>query len=115
MNAWVRQADAKGKAKFGYMTLVNVGSADVTLIQAESEAFAKIEVYEMAKINGLMKMREAPNVVIPAQGKIRFEPGGKHLMLMGPQAHFTTGHTVDITLTFRFGGKQSVSVKVADK
>ena len=115
MNAWVREADPKAKANAGYMTLVNVGTEDVTLARLEGEAFNNIEVHEMAKVDGLMKMRKATDVVVPANGQVHFEPGGKHLMLMGPREYFTTGQTVDMTLTFKSGRKQTVSVKVADR
>ncbi|MGI9283810.1 MAG: copper chaperone PCu(A)C, partial [Pseudomonadales bacterium] len=41
------------------------------------------------------------------------EPGGKHLMLMGPLQHLTRGQKVDMSLIFKSGKKQTVSVKVA--
>jgi copper(I)-binding protein/cytochrome oxidase Cu insertion factor (SCO1/SenC/PrrC family) len=113
MNAWVREAHAKAKVNAGYMTLVNVGSEDVTLVKVESDAFSNIEVHEMATVDGLMEMREVTDLAIPAKGQIQFEPGGLHLMLMGPKEHLTTGQQVDMTLTFSSGKKQTVSVKVA--
>ncbi len=113
MNAWVREAHAKAKVNAGYMTLVNVGSEDVTLVKVESAAYENIEVHEMATVDGMMEMREVTDLVIPAKGQIQFEPGGMHLMLMGPKDHLSTGQQVDMTLTFSSGKKQTVSVKVA--
>jgi copper(I)-binding protein len=113
MNAWVREAHAKAKVNAGYMTLVNVGSEDVTLVKVESEAFENIEVHEMATVDGLMEMRHVADLAIPAKSQIQFEPGGMHLMLMGPKEHLTTGQQIDMTLTFGSGKKQTVSVKVA--
>ncbi len=63
----------------GYMTLVNVGSSEVTLVKVESEAFEKEEVHEMAVVDGLMRMRELTDLVIPANGQVQFQPGGMHL------------------------------------
>jgi len=113
MNAWVREAHAGAKMNAGYMTLVNVGSEEVSLVKVESEAFESIEVHEMVRVDGFMKMREVTDMVVPAQGQILFEPGGKHLMMMGPREHLATGQKVDMTLTFKSGKKQTVSVKVA--
>ncbi len=113
MNAWVREAHSQAKVNAGYMTLVNVGSDDLTLVKVESEAYAHIEVHEMATVDGLMEMREVTDLVIPAKGQIQFEPGGLHLMLMGPREQLATGQSVDMTLTFKSGKKQTVSVKVA--
>jgi copper(I)-binding protein/cytochrome oxidase Cu insertion factor (SCO1/SenC/PrrC family) len=113
MNAWVREAHPDASVNAGYMTLVNVGPEAVSLVKVESEAFKNIEVHEMARVDGLMQMREASDLVIPAHGQIHFEPGGKHLMLMGPQEHLTAGQKVDMALTFKSGRKQTVSVQVA--
>jgi protein SCO1/2 len=113
MNAWVREAHAKARVNAGYMTLVNVGAEDVTLVKVESDAFDNVEVHEMVTVEGMMEMNEVTDMVIPAKGQIHFEPGGKHLMLMGPKQHLATGEKVDMTLTFKSGKQQTVSVKVA--
>ena len=113
MNSWVREAHAAATVNAGYMTLVNVSSEEVALVKVESEAYENIEVHEMVAVDGLMEMREVTDLTIPANGQISFEPGGKHLMLMGPREHLTSGQEVDMTLTFKSGKKQTVSVKVA--
>jgi hypothetical protein len=113
MNAWVREAHPAATVNAGYMTLVNVGPEEVTLVKVESEAFENIEVHEMVTVEGLMEMREVTDMMIPSRGQVQFEPGGRHLMLMGPKQHFTTGQKVDMTLTFKSGKKQTVSVQVA--
>jgi copper(I)-binding protein/cytochrome oxidase Cu insertion factor (SCO1/SenC/PrrC family) len=113
MSAWVRETDAAAKANAGYMTLLNVADEDVTLVNIESEAFEKIEMHQMATVDGLMKMRQVTERVIPAKGQARFAPGGWHLMLLGPRQHLTTGETIDMTLVFDSGVQQTVSVKVA--
>ena len=115
MNAWVRETDAKAKVNAGYMTLVNVGDGDLRLVKVESPAFEEIEVHEMAMVDGLMTMRAAPDLVIPANGQIQFKPGARHLMLMGPREHLTSGQTVEMILTFGSGQQQTLSVKVAKK
>ena len=113
MNAWVREAHPDAKVNAGYMTLVNVSSEDVMLANVESEAFEKVEVHEMAMVDGLMTMRELTGLVIPANGQIQFQPGGMHLMLMGPRQNLASGQQINMTLTFKSGIKQTVTVKVA--
>jgi len=94
---------------------VNAGDEEVTLLTVDSDAYNKIEVHEMVAVDGLMEMREVEDLSIPANGQIRFEPGGKHLMLMGPKEHLTTGQKVDMTLVFKSGKMQTVSIQVAAK
>ncbi len=74
-NAWVRETDSKAKVNAGYMTLLNVGSEEVTLVKVESESYEIIEVHEMAAVDGLMEMREVTDMIIPANGLIQFKPG----------------------------------------
>lgn len=115
MNAWVREAHDSATVNAGYMTLVNVGSEEVTLVKVESEAYEAIEVHEMIRVDGFMEMREVTDMAVPANGQIQFEPGGMHLMMMGPEEHLSTGQKVDMTLTFKSGKKQTVSVNVASR
>ena len=112
-NAWVRETDSKAKVNAGYMTLLNAGPEEVTLVKVESESYEFIEVHEMAAVDGLMEMREVTDMIIPANSQIQFQPGGMHLMLKKPIRHLTTGQKVDMTLTFKSGRKQLVSVNVA--
>ena len=113
MNAWVRETDAVAKAAAGYMTLVNAAPDEVTLVSIESDVFEKIEMHEMAMTDGLMTMRQVTDLVIPANGRARFEPGGWHLMLKEPSHRLTAGEVVEMTLVFKSGMKQEVSVNVA--
>jgi copper(I)-binding protein/cytochrome oxidase Cu insertion factor (SCO1/SenC/PrrC family) len=113
MNAWVRETDAKAKVNAGYMTLLNAGPEEVTLVKVESDSYEIIEVHEMAAVDGLMEMREVTDMIIPANGQTQLKPGGMHLMLKKPHRHLTTGQKVDMTLTFKSGKKQWVSVNVA--
>lgn len=113
MNAWVREAHVSAKMNAGYMTLVNTGAEELTLVKVESDAYANIEVHEMVVVDGMMEMREVTDLSIPANGQIQFAPGGKHLMMMGPKQHLSKGQKVDMTLIFKSGKKQLISINVA--
>ncbi len=62
-----------------------------------------------------MKMRELDNLVIPPNGQAQFAPGGKHLMMKGPCVFLQSGESVDLTLIFDSGLRQTVGVRVAAK
>lgn len=112
MNAWIREAHPSAPVNGGYMTLVNVGSDDVTLTGVECPGYDAVEIHEMTHVDGMMKMSQLSEVVIPAGGQARFEPGGKHLMLKGPERHLEAGEAVEMTLVFASGEKQTMSVRV---
>lgn len=115
MNAWVREAIVDRPLNAGYMTLINVGNKEEILIKVESDAFKSIEVHEMSTVNGLMKMQELEELVIPPNGQARLAPGGKHLMMKEPTRKIKKGQNVDLTLSFKSGKKQTISVKIEAK
>jgi copper(I)-binding protein/cytochrome oxidase Cu insertion factor (SCO1/SenC/PrrC family) len=114
-NAWVRHAHEDAKVNAAYMTMVNVGSEELALVAIGCDAFERVELHEMAFVDGMMEMRELSDLKIPLNGRVHFEPGGKHLMLVGPREKMTVGEIVNMTLTFESGAKQTVSLKVAAK
>ena len=115
MNAWVRKSDLAAKANAGYMTLINNSPDKMTLVAVQSETFEKVEMHEMTVVDGMMKMRELDYLVIPPNGQANFAPGGQHLMMHGPREFLATNQTVDLTLIFDSGMKQTIAVKVAAK
>lgn len=69
----------------GYFQLKNPGSEPLRLIAVRGASFESVEMHETVEENGISRMRAMPAVEVPARGAVAFEPGGKHLMLMGPQ------------------------------
>jgi protein SCO1/2 len=111
-NAWVREAMPQASTNAGYMTLVNSGAGDVTLVDVESDAFGRVEIHEMGNEHGLMKMRAIDELVIPANGRVELAPGGKHLMMHEATEALTSGKQVDVTLKFASGETQTLHVAV---
>ena len=111
-NAWVKEAVPQATINAGYMTLVNSGPADVTLVGVDSETFQRVEIHEMATQNGLMKMRSIDELVIPANGRVELAPGGKHLMLHSAYKPPAAGTKIDLTLSFASGKTQVLHVAV---
>jgi len=114
-NAWIRATDAKAKANAGYLTFVNGGAAPLTVERIESAAFDQVEMHEMSMIDGMMKMSELGELEVPAGGQVKFSPGGKHLMLIGPRKHLSRGDSVKLVLKFASGSEQTVWLGVEDR
>lgn len=98
-----------------YMSILNEGGADDTLISAEADVAESVELHETAMDeNDMMQMSPIENVPVPAGGSAVLEPGGKHVMLIGVQAGLAVGDTFDLTLTFEKSGTQTVQVEVTE-
>ena len=112
MNTWIREAHPAAKGNTGYVTLVNGGSDEVTLTGVQSSFFKSVEICEMAKVKGSTRRGTLTSVVIPAGERVELKPGKLHLLLKERQVKLPTGEMVDLTLTFRSGAQQTVSVRV---
>lgn len=79
----------------GYLTLTNNTSATISIDRIASPEFAQVEMHESLLEGGIAKMRALPILPITAGETVRFEKGGKHLMLMQPVDDFDS-----VTLQF---------------
>ena len=63
--------------------------------------------------NGVMKMRPIAGGIALDSGKsVAFEPGGRHIMLMGLKAPLKAGDKFPITFVFAHAAPMTVSVTV---
>jgi len=96
-----------------YMTLTNKTQAADRLTAASSDVASKLQIHEMAVVDGVMRMRElASGLPIPAGGSVVLKPGGYHVMLIGLKKPLTAGESFPLTLTFEKAGNISVTVQV---
>ena len=82
--AWSRATPGGAQVAGGYLTIENKGSQPDRLLSASTNAAKKIEIHEMALDKGIMTMRPIDGGLFIEAGKtVKFEPGGRHLMLIG--------------------------------
>ena len=67
----------------GYFQLTNSTDADISISSAEAVGVRAIEFHTMTVVDDMMRMRRLDGFVVPAGQTVRFESGGKHLMLFG--------------------------------
>lgn len=79
----------------GYFNVQNHGAEAVVLTGADSAAARAVEMHLTTSDGGMMQMRRLDEVVVEAGDTVRFEPGGRHLMLFGVSS---LGDGIDITL-----------------
>jgi len=111
-NAWVPWGPAAIKVHVAYMTVANHGDVEDDIVGVQSPDYQRIELHASAIENGLNIMRPVDKVTVPANGRVAFEPGGLHIMLMGPKRSFAIGDRVQIALRLRGGGQVQVSAIV---
>jgi copper(I)-binding protein len=111
-NAWVPWAPPTVEVHAAYMTIVNRSNEDQSLVSAESPDYQRVELHSSSVKNGVNEMRGLERVAVPANNRVTFEPGGLHLMLIGPKRPRAVGDRVRIVLRLQNGEPVEVSAIV---
>ena len=81
-------------------------------VSAESPDYQRVELHSSSVKNGVNEMRGLERVAVPANNRVTFEPGGLHLMLIGPKRPRAVGDRVRIVLRLQNGEPVEVSAIV---
>ncbi len=92
-----------------YLTILNNSDKDITLTDVASDAAQLVEMHEHIMSNGAMKMQRIEPLKIEANGSVKFQPGGYHIMFIGVTQNIKDGDKIDITLSFDDGTKKIIS------
>lgn len=111
-NAWARPGSENGVSAI-YMTILNGSSEPDTIVSISSPVAGLAEAHESyEREEGMMGMRPAENMTIPARGALSLEPGGIHVMLMQLNRELTEGDEVEFTVEFANAGEITVIATV---
>lgn len=105
--AYIRLSPNADSPSAGYFT-VHAGSDPVTLRDVTTDAAVRIEMHDSMMKDGMMRMEAIDSVDIPAKGVLKFEPGGRHLMLW--KINPATVAAGKVTLTFIFSNGDRILV-----
>jgi hypothetical protein len=111
-DAWIREAPANAKALGAFATIHNPSATSRTLVAARSAAAEKLELHKTIMEGELAKMVAQDAVEVPANGEVKLQPGGLHIMLIGPKHALKAGDKVEITLEFNDGVTMPVNFEV---
>ena len=94
----------------GYLTLTNNTPQSIIITRVSSPQFEAVEMHESVLEDGVSRMYALGSLTVPPHRSVRFEPGGKHLMLMRPVAdveqvtlEFYAGEAVMLRIDTRLG------------
>lgn len=97
-DAWIREAPPTATVLAGYMRIDNPGAQEQTITGVTSPRFERIEMHRTEVVDGVARMLPQEQLVVPAGGSLTLEPGGLHLMLIGPTEPVAAGDTVTLRL-----------------
>jgi|GEM_PF-746839 copper(I)-binding protein len=111
-DAWARPGFV-GDNSAVYFVLTNPSDSPDNLIDANTDTADMVEIH-LSKMDsaGVMTMERQDLIVIPANEKLEFSPGGLHVMLISLLKDLAPGDSFPLTLSFQNAGDITVEVEV---
>jgi periplasmic copper chaperone A len=110
--AWARPG-SMGRMSAGYFLVTNFEDEPDTLTGVSSNIAQLTEIHESyEQQEGMVGMREVPEVVIQPNSTISFEPGGLHIMFLGVEEPFAEGEEIAARLAFEHGDERAIVFEV---
>lgn len=101
--AWVRLPPVAMPMMAGFARIENPCGKPLSVVGAESLAFADVSLHETREESGVSRMREVDALPIAPGKAVELRPGGLHLMLHGPYQPLAAGEKPVITLKLADG------------
>ncbi len=110
--AWIPEQPPGAMASAVFLTMKNTSDTSEALVRAAAPGFKEVQLHRSIEENGMHKMIEQKEIVVPAHGETRLAPGGYHIMLIEPTETIKAGMTVPVTLYFADGSHETLTVPV---
>ena len=111
-DAWSRATPPGHPTGAVYFELVNDSRRGDALVGVRTKRAPRAELHRTIEEGGNSRMVHTARVRIPAEGHLTFEPGGRHVMLMGLDEALAEGESYEIILELEDGGDLPVTVEV---
>lgn len=108
--AWVRATAPHQDEAAAYMTLTSRDADRLTGIASAQAGMAMLHTTDHEA--GVMRMREADGIDLPAGQAVALAPGGTHVMLGDLQGPLKAGQTVVLSLRFAHAAPMEVRAAV---
>lgn len=111
MNPIVRLAAVPGRPASGYFEL-DVRDDPGALLWVTSPQVGRIEMHETMSAGTMTSMRPLARVPVSNGDRLRFTPGGRHLMLYEVDPAVHPGSEIDLVLHFERGPERRLAARV---
>ena len=101
-----------GESAALYFTVSNGGSEPDTVVAVEVPGVGSASIHRSDTEDGVMRMRPAGPLEVPAGGQVRLRPGGLHVMLEDLTDALVAGDTVVVTVRAARSGLLTVPAVV---
>ncbi len=111
-NPYARATPPAAVTSAVFAEIANTSGTDRYIVAAETTAAGKVELHDVIMDGDMMKMRQIPELKIPANGTLELKPGSFHIMLFKLPEPLAEGEKIDVEITFKNGEKQTFTAPV---
>lgn len=87
----------------GLMSVVNTTDNDIRIFAISAQGFERVEMHKTEITDGVARMRQQHELIVPANGNLILENGGYHMMLYAPKRSFSEGDSIALSLSTSIG------------
>ena len=109
---WARASLSGVKNAIVFGTLVNDGSADLSIVGGSTPVAARVEFHIHAMDGEVMTMRQLDTIDLKPGERTTLQPGGLHIMLIDLKQALKQGESFPLTLMTRDGTMLKFDVTV---
>ncbi|HTH60943.1 MAG TPA: copper chaperone PCu(A)C [Paraburkholderia sp.] len=95
-----------------YFNVNNASNAAIELQGVDTDAFGMAMLHRTQSNGSTSTMEMVESATVPANGTLKFAPGGYHVMLEEPKHPLKVGSTIALTFTFGNGEKTTAQCAV---
>jgi cytochrome oxidase Cu insertion factor (SCO1/SenC/PrrC family) len=110
-DARVLEAPEVATVRAGFFSAHNRSDQSEEIVSATSPWFDRIELHRTVSSDGHARMEKVAGVVVPPNADVVLEPGGYHLMLIGPHDEFRMGAPVPVEIGMADGGRRWIELQ----
>ena len=111
-DGFVRDVPPNQTISAAFITIQNNDMSDHKVVSASSPAAKIVELHTHTHENGMMKMRQIPQIDLPAGADAMLKPGGLHIMLIDLTAPLASDKPVPVTIKFEDGSEKTMELPV---
>lgn len=111
--AWAR-ATPPGTTVGAMYLRIDGGTSPDRLVGASTPRAERVEFHRVETTDGMVRMRQADAIDVPADAHVEFAPQGLHLMLVGLASPLRRGEVLPLTLQFERAGALVIEAQVRD-
>jgi copper(I)-binding protein len=89
----------------GYFSVMNMSDKPINLVGVQTDAFGMAMLHQTQSNGSTSSMIMVEKAAVPANGTLKFAPGGYHLMLEKPKHALKIGTSIPMTFKFDDGEK----------